>query len=100
MHAPQGVGALYVQRRELLCARCSMAEATSVRAERARKMFPASSLWARPQSWLGKHSRAAILIAMAALRDRLEQTILGEVEGAQGEWPGAPRVYRIPAASI
>ena len=76
MHAPQGVGALYV-RREPLCGRCCTAEATSVRAALARRMFPASLPWARPPNWPREAfaSRRSVE-QMAAMRDRLEQAIL------------------------
>ncbi len=69
-----------------------MAEATSARAARARKMFPASSLWAKPRNWRERRLPAAISIDMSALRDRLEQTILDEVEATGVNGQGAPRV--------
>ena len=92
MNAPQGVGALYVRKGTSSASRCSLAEATSVRGGRARRTFPASSLWAKPQNLPAKHWLAAIWSRCPRMRDRLERTILSEVESTGVNGQGAPRV--------
>ena len=81
MHAPQGVGALYVRKGTDAAADALTAEATSVRGGRARRMFPGLWVWARPQNWRSEaFDRGDDLERWPRMRDRLEQTILAQVE--------------------
>ena len=91
MHAPQGVGALYVRK------------GTSLRPmlhggshERSRRAGTENVPGIVALGKAAEMARAAFarddLDRMSALRDRLEQTILREVEGTKVNGQGAPRV--------
>jgi cysteine desulfurase len=91
MHAPQGVGALYVRKGTIL--QPILYGGSHERSRRAGTENVAGI------AGLGKAAelaRAALdrneLTAMAALRDRIEQTILGEVEATGVNGEAAPRV--------
>ena len=81
MHAPQGVGALYVRKGTHL-EPLFMAAVTNVPAAPERKTFRALSDWVKPQSWRCKASSVAMTRKSSALRDRLQQGILAQVEEA------------------
>ena len=91
IHAPQGVGALYVER-EPVCGRCFMVAVTSVRAAPERRMSRELLAWARPRSWPRNALDRGDDEKMAAMRDRLQQGILAQVEEAGVNGEGAARV--------
>ena len=80
MHAPQGVGALYVRKgttlQPMLLRRKPRALAASRHGECAGNCW----LWARRRNWPAKRLARGDVEQMAALRDRLEQAILRQVE--------------------
>jgi cysteine desulfurase len=91
MHAPQGVGALYVKKGTAL--RPILHGGSHERSRRAGTENVPGIVALGKAAWLAREAFASgDLDRMSALRDRMEQTILGEVEGAAINGQGAPRV--------
>ena len=91
MNAPQGVGALYVRKGTIL--RPMLYGGSHERSRRAGTENVPGIVALGKASELAREAFArGDLERMAALRDRLEQTILGEVEAAGVNGRGAPRV--------
>lgn len=91
MHAPQGVGALYVKKGTAL--RPIFHGGSHERQRRAgTENVPGIVALGKAAELAREAFGRGDLERMAALRDRLEQTILGEIEGAAVNGQGAPRV--------
>ena len=91
MHAPQGVGALYVRKGTVL-----QPMLYGGRHERARRAGTENVPGIVALGKAAEMAQAALergeLAAMAALRDRIEQAVLREVEATGVNGQGAPRV--------
>jgi cysteine desulfurase len=91
MHAPQGVGALYVRKGTVL--HPMFYGGSHERSRRAGTENVAGIVALGKAAELARAGFAnGTLDQMAVLRDRLEQTILGEVEATAVNGQGAPRV--------
>jgi cysteine desulfurase len=91
MHAPQGVGALYVKKGTAL--RPMFHGGSHERSRRAGTENVPAIVALGSAAELARESFArGDLACMASLRDRLEQTILGEVDGSAVNGQGTPRV--------
>ncbi|HMJ21026.1 MAG TPA: cysteine desulfurase family protein [Terriglobales bacterium] len=91
MHAPQGVGALYVKKGTAL--RPMLYGGSHERSRRAgTENVPAIAALGKAADLAREAFAQGHLARLSALRDRLEQAILGEVEGTAVNSQGAPRV--------
>jgi cysteine desulfurase len=91
MHAPQGVGALYVRKGTAL--RPMLYGGSHERSRRAgTENVPGIVALGKAAEVAAEGLRQGAPEEMSALRDRLEQTILGEVEATAANGEGAPRV--------
>jgi cysteine desulfurase len=91
MHAPQGVGALYVRKGTAL--RPILHGGSHERSRRAgTENVPGIVALGKAAELAREGVARGDLERMAGLRDRLEQTILGEVEATAVNGQGAPRV--------
>jgi cysteine desulfurase len=91
MHAPQGVGALYVKKGTPL--RALLHGGSHERQRRAgTENVPGIVALGKAADLAGKAFSRGDVDRMSALRNSLEQTILGEVEGAAVNGQGSPRV--------
>jgi cysteine desulfurase len=91
MNAPQGVGALYVRKGTIL--RPMLYGGSHERSRRAgTENVPGIVALGKAAELAREAFARGDLERMAALRDRLEQTILGEVEATGVNGEGAPRV--------
>ena len=90
LHAPKGVGALYVRQGHADCAASCSAATRKAAGAAGPRTSPASSAWARPASWPRRHL-AERTPACEALRDRLETAALERLpECARQRRPRAP----------
>jgi cysteine desulfurase len=91
MHAPQGVGALYVRKGTILHPMLY-----GGRHERSRRAGTENVAGIVALGKAAELARAGLnrgeLVEIAAMRDRLQQTILGSIESAGANGDGAPRV--------
>jgi cysteine desulfurase len=91
MHAPQGVGALYVRKGTIL--RPMLLGGSHERSRRAgTENVPGIVALGKAAELAQQAFARGDLERMSAQRDRLEQTILGEVEATGLNGKGAPRV--------
>lgn len=91
MHSPQGVGALYVRKGTAL--RPMLYGGSHERSRRAgTENVPGIVALGKAAEVAAEGLRQGAPEEMSALRDRLEQTILGEVEATAANGEGAPRV--------
>ena len=91
MYAPQGVGALYVRKGTIL--RPMLFGGSHERSRRAgTENVPGIVALGRAAELAGEAVAGGDLERISAQRDRLEQTILGEVEATGLNGKGAPRV--------
>jgi cysteine desulfurase len=99
MHAPQGVGALYVRKGTVL--RPMVYGGSHERSRRAgTENVPGIVALGKAAELAKEASARGDLDRMSALRDRLEQTLLREVEGAAINSQGAPRVPNTASISF
>jgi len=99
MHAPQGIGALYVRKGTVL--RPMAYGGSHERSRRAgTENVPGIVALGKAAELAKEASARGDLDRMSALRDRLEQTILREVEGAAINSQGAPRVPNTTSISF
>ena len=92
MHAPQGVGALYV-RKGTCSSLCSMAAATNARAARGPRTSRALWTWGRRRSWRSAGLNAGTITAMKMARcARPPGKRFAEIEATGVNGEGAPRV--------
>jgi cysteine desulfurase len=99
MHAPQGVGALYVKKGTAL--RPMQYGGSHERQRRAGTENVPGIVALGKAAELARDAFARRdLDHMSALRDRLERTILGEVEGTAVNGQGAPRVANTTSISF
>jgi cysteine desulfurase len=91
MHAPQGVGALYLRKGTVL--RPMLHGGSHERSRRAgTENVPGIVALGKAAELAREAFARGDLDRISALRDRLERTILGEVEGASVNGQGVPRV--------
>jgi cysteine desulfurase len=99
MHAPQGVGALYVKKGTAL--RPMLYGGSHERSRRAgTENVPGIVALGKAAELAREAFVRGDLDRMSALRDRLERTILGEVEGAAVNGQGVPRVPNTTSISL
>ena len=80
MHAPQGVGALYV-RKGTRSSHCFMEDVTSARGARGRKMCRASWRLGKAAELARRSLSSGDDRTIAAMRDRLRAGNSGRIEG-------------------
>ena len=91
MHAPQGVGALYVRKGTIL--QPMLYGGSHERSRRAgTENVPGIVAFGKAAELARAALERGDLAAMSALRDRIQQTILGAVEATGVSGEGAPRV--------
>ena len=91
MHAPQGVGALYVRKGTIL--QPMLYGGSHERARRAgTENVPGIVALGKAAELARQALERGDLTRMSALRDRIEQTMLGEVKSTAVNGQGAPRV--------
>jgi cysteine desulfurase len=99
MHAPQGVGALYVRKGTAL--RPMLYGGSHERSRRAgTENVPGIVALGKAAELAREAFVRGDLERMSDLRDRLERTILGEVEGAAVNGQGVPRVPNTTSISL